>query len=122
MKYIRTNDGKIHEVLDANSRLIFVKRNMSELDEPCYGDPSYAKHKIVKQADTIEELIDAYFIVSKKDDSKWGTVKEKDVAEIYNESSYSYYVYGAIKIKENNQYIFKTVTKPMNEKGELELL
>ena len=108
MKYVRTKDS-IYEFVD--------------YDEGRYRANILGAYwpKIIKQAKTIDELIDAYFVVSKKDDSRWCVVGEKDVAEIYNGSDYGYYVYGAIKIKENNQYILKTVTKPMNEKGELEL-
>ena len=109
MKYVRTKDG-VYEFVDYDEGR--YRANILGVYWP----------KIIKQADTIDELIDAYFIVSKEDDSKWCVVRERTTAKTYNKSDYGYYVYGAIKIEENNQYIFKTVTKPMNEKGELELL
>lgn len=109
MKYVRTKDG-VYEFVDYDEGR--YRANILGVYWP----------KIIKQAETIDELIDAYFVVTKRDDSRWFTVREKDVAEIYNESDYGYYVYGAIKTKENDQYILKTVTKPMNENGEFELL
>lgn len=115
MKYVRICDEYENEYLTTYKQHCEDVANMQDSGFDFEGC-------IIKQADTIEELIDAYFIVSIKEDNNWCVTKEKITAQIYNQSTYGYYVYGAIKIKENDQYIFKTVTKPMNGKGELELL
>lgn len=109
MSFIRTKDT-IFEVVNENKKCLIVKgkRNSNKI----YGKSKKCTN-IVQQADTIEELCDA-FVDAYNDGSR-------DIAllsDIYFFESYkSHIVYGAIWNDKGLIYVAK-----MNDKGELELL
>lgn len=109
MKYIRTKDG-IYE----------VEEWFKPLENDMVYIPNEGLNKILKQADTIEELCDAFVVV------------QKDFHDLLNADTHClqtlkrYYeinkievlgIYGAIWTKWGLKYVAK-----MNEKGELELI
>ena len=119
MKYIRTQDGRIKNRSDI---ICYAFREDYFSDDWDKDIEMLLKTKIVKQADTIEELCDCFVKIKRKSNCKpyilkfdyrnLPTLKEQAIK--YKDSS----VYGAIHI-ENKGLIY--VAK-MNEKGELELL
>ena len=109
MKYIRTKDGRIIYCI----KLIKQAKKQVLQNEEDLG----WKRRVIKQADTIEELCD----------EKIGTFKDGSKPYIYKQTSwgdlakdwtqYHNNVYGAIWTDKGLIYVAK-----MNEKGELELI
>lgn len=102
MKYIRTKDG----IYEKANQTIYKNEELEYID-------GYELVKIIKQADTIEELCDEFVSVYGKYQDHWDNLEEclrlcwDGPAEIY----------GAIWTDRGLIYVAK-----MNEKGELELL
>lgn len=105
MKYIRTKDGIYKVVLV--SPLGFVR-----IDKRDGTFPDVFEKDIIKQADTIKELIDEY--VAKKDCSRPFVIKKY---EIYSNLQFGFTIYGSIWVDDNLVKVAK-----MNDKGELELV
>ena len=115
-KYLRTNEGKIYVRNDLHQSKELIGNVLVDKNGWCIYP-----NDIIKQADTIEELCDE-FVVEHKD--KIHVInKTHKIALIGIWLKNKDMVYGAIWIKgSNGEPILKTVTKPMNDKGELELL
>lgn len=112
MKYIRTKDGVYKVVLV--SPLGFVR-----IDKRDGTFPDVFEKDIIKQADTIEKLVDRYVIFHSNNYSYIkvslsDAVKKK---EWLKKLGYDNEIYGAIWTDKGLIYVAK-----MNEKGELELL
>ena len=116
MRYIRTKYGRIFEVLEEDKQFYYIGYP-NEVGLALWG--KLAKD-VIKEADTIEELCDAFVIVHKD-----GThVFQKSTADDKVSKEYVEYLlrnnqtfYGAIWTDKGLIYVAK-----MNEKGELELL
>lgn len=119
MKYIRTKDGIIklefiyYYLNDMHKFLIVPNRSPVRKDKIKYY---FKKHKILKQANTIEELCDEFVYVGEKGNVILGMsyMQIEDVKK-YNVNNNK--IYGAIWTDKGLIYVAK-----MNEKGELELL
>ena len=125
MKYIRTKDG-IYEPTkwqcDLSNEMILVKANNK------FGNDKIFARDIIKQANTIKELCDAFVIVGTNND-----FYEDDVYKVYKDFIYarhamvslekeSHYdrdfaIYGAIWTDKGLQFAAR-----MNSEGVLELL
>ena len=114
MKYIRTNDGAIHEVAKETEKFVYVFANTSEGD--CYGDAGYSKEEILKQADDIEELFD-YIVCVRNCDDKHFTYVDKMFVSWWMMHDRDYEIYGTIWTKWGLKYVAK-----LNGKGEWDLL
>lgn len=116
MKYIRTKDG-IYKVILV-SPLGFVR-----IDKRDGTYPDVFEKDIIKQADTVEELIDELVIDNPENWEKkpfvanrnFDTFLNKDNAKYQKENNIK--TYGAIWTDKGLIYVAK-----MNDKGELELL
>ena len=114
MKYIRTKDG-IFEVTDSYKvGAGFIKYEVK--NALCIAD-----FEIIKQADTIEELCDAFIVKFRNLIINIYYDFEYEIPKEYKNDSNNI-IYGAIWIKgEHGEPILKSVAK-MNDKGELKLL
>lgn len=115
MKYIRT-ETNIFEVVGENEKVYKVKAVK-------HKNLIYSKSKIqtnvIKQADTIEELCDAWIIIPigvncNPNCNPFVRYIKEDISHFINDS---HIIYGAIWTDKGLIYVAK-----MNEKGELELL
>lgn len=121
MKYIRTKDGEIHTIVRDED---ISKEEKAKCPDNCilvyanniFGCSIINENKIIKQADTIEELCDE-FVYCKM------LITKEDVKEILNSEDYKCKeIYGAIWVFDSNGTpTLKSVAK-MNENGDLELL
>lgn len=116
MKYIRTKDGIVnvsnmqeYEADDENNNRIFDGYGLDD------GSIYYPTEDIIKQADTIEELIDEYVLVEKSARCflNYDEITEDDLKLCLQDHD----IFGAIWTDKGLIYVAK-----MNEKGELELL
>ena len=116
MKYIRTKDGKIYELQETKSKEKYLVRTNELI--PLWNTNEY---EVLKEADTIEELIDEYVLREKancKLDVDYAELTEDDVKLCLQDHD----IFGAIWVNgDKEEPILKSVAK-MNEKGELELL
>ena len=111
MKYIRTKDGKIYKVEKEYKNEIVVASSKT-------GNSNLSFHKsfVSAQADTIEELCDA-FVYAKCDYMELEEAKrEKELNETDWQQD-GLPIYGAIWTDKGLIYVAK-----MNDKGEFELL
>lgn len=114
--YIRTRDN-IYE----------IESTYKHLGKTYYGVKghisTYSEEEIVNKADTIKELCDCYIITDKDDKYPFITKEVDNLHYANNKDRHNFEIYGAIWTKgKHGEPILKAVTKPMNEKGELELL
>lgn len=120
MKYIRTKDGKIHEIVLKQSNLYFVKANLSDGSD-IFGDFCYHQEDIFKESDTIKELCDEFLVCHN------GKIICQFAKNVWDYESIKYLgtsndFYGAIWVfDDNGAPTLKPVAK-MNEKGDLELI
>lgn len=124
MKYVRTQDGRIHRFLGKyKDEFGFYYLKMNK-DDCCRCDSDYYKN--CKEADTIKELCDEFVVEADElginkhySHSINETLKDaKRSAEIYKQNyNKKQIIYGAIWTDKGLVYVAK-----MNEKGELELL
>ena len=124
MKYIRTKDGR---VIDTNGALDSqpTNHNLMRFKSPNGQKQITIKmNNVIKQADTIEELCDAFIMNS--NNSRFCAYHTHHYYQTFNEAKdffkkypelTSKEVYGAIWTDKGLTYVAK-----MNEKGELELL
>ena len=114
MKYIRTKDGRVFD----KSKETIVFDILYPRGEELLSRTVNLKEDILKQADTIEELVDAYVIFPK--DKKYKPYTENtlsvfdDVKDVLRHND----IYLSIWLEDGT---LKSKAK-MNEKGELELL
>ena len=119
MKYIRTKDGRVLKVF-CESVSVFAE------DDGCtyYGENTVdfgtslflLKDKIIKEADTIEELCDEYVIID--EDNEPNIKQGRDIDHCRRIWAINNcLIYGAIWTEWGLKYVAK-----MNDKGELELL
>lgn len=115
-KYIRTKDGVYERMFpDTEHRISFDHKTI----EPTYYTTKrdwVAKKDVIKQADTIEELIDEYVRVHKTMNNR-SMICDKELAISSNKYPKHYDIYGSIWVDGELHKVAK-----MNEKGELELL
>ena len=113
MKYIRTEDG-IYEDAGTDAlglRCVRYKGNKIALSQD--------DDKIVKEADTIEELCDMFVVVDNERHIPLSNVEDTNeewLKRVFHVSN-NYVVYGAIWTEKGLIYVAK-----MNDKGELEVL
>ena len=113
MKYIRTKDGKIYEVVDNNGTWTTNQISKDIVEKALNGNKYFKDDiQIIKQADTIEELCDEF--VAKKDYGKPFVIKR---FEIHSNLQFGFTIYGAIWVGADLHSVAK-----MNNKGEFELL
>lgn len=112
MKYIRTKDNQICE-FNKFFNIKWYKENGYTEKEMIES----AKHLILKQADTIEELCDEFVIVPKDKNIKPCSTTTLAVFDDVKSLLDTDDVYGAIWTDKGLIYVAK-----MNEKGELKLL
>lgn len=114
MKYIRTKETEYGCIID-------MERFKAEIGEEC----CIPEDEIVKQADTIEELINRYIVISGAMKVVYNKVRFEKIShrQLINDiRSKKKIVYGAIwTIGDHGEPILKSVSQ-MNEEGELELL
>ena len=118
MKYIRTKNGKILEKIKCSTITIDDEMFVEEEGKNEFGQDWIFHNKILKQADTIEELCDEFVevssflpFISEVRFEHW----DKQTKKILIKQNTK--VYGAIWTDKGLIYVAK-----MNEKGELELL
>lgn len=120
MKYIRTKDNKIYELRETKNKEKYLVRTNELI--PLWNTNEY---EVLKEADTIEELVDELVIHNPSNDgdfypkhfvykNKWETML-KPISDY--QKSKGIEVYGAIWTDKGLIYVAK-----MNEKGVLELL
>lgn len=116
MKYIGTKDGKIYKALEDYMQSDLPPTKMRVEDVAKGWHNIIPKNKIIKQADTIEELIDEY-VLREKANCKlcvdYAELTEDDLKLCLQDHD----IFGAIWTDKGLIYVAK-----MNEKGELELL
>ena len=124
MKYIRTknfiHDSKDVMVVNENGTLVVLRGIDKNFVERTRGKTwNTGTNVVLAQADTVEELCDCKIVILKNGEHLQLTMPAKDIAEM----AYYKEIYGAIWVEgEHGEPILKAVTKPMNEKGELELI
>lgn len=122
MKYISTKDGKIYKTLEEYMQSDLPPTKMRVEDVAKGWHNIIPKSKIIKQADTIEELCDCFVKIKRKKDYRDYILKFdfKDLP-LLKEQRIKYPtspVYGAIHVEDKGLiYVAK-----MNDEGELELL
>ena len=109
MKYVRTKDGIFEVILI--SPLGFVR-----IDKRDGTYPDVFEKDILKQADTLKELIDEYVAIYPKY-PHLNNIIDSEYFFSHKSSEGEYEYYGSIWIDGNLVKVAK-----MNEKGELELL
>ena len=114
MKYIRTKDGRIIEL---NNDLLYKIKNNTLYGQAIVG--TYKIGEILKQADTIEELLDEFVILPLDQNKRpfyhyLRTPRIDDISHFINDN---HIIYGAVWTDTELIYVAK-----MNEEGELELL
>lgn len=112
MKYIRTKDG-IFEVVKEDGNWLEIISNF-EVEMQCHC--VIKKHAVIKQADTIQELCDAFVVW---EDKRLLTIIDYENAHIKHikEMAGRLTVYGTIYTDKGLIYVAK-----MNEEGKLCLL
>ncbi len=132
MKYIRTKDARIIDlerkglynlpVYNFDTKENVLKAHQNQEDRNCccidnnifydyyYEDGTLWEYEIVKQADTVEELVDCYSYETE-------TTTDLGVALGWKFANQSRHIYGCIKTDKGLIYVAK-----MNDEGELELL
>ena len=127
MKYIRTKDGKIHEIVLKQSNIYFVKANLSDGSD-IFGDFCYSQEDIFKESDTIEELCDEFVSKNKLLSPKYIDPRESELQSWKNCFEEELIVkcnkeiWGCIWVfDDNGAPTLKPVAK-MNENGDLKLL
>ena len=124
MKYIRTKDNRIYEVIEEYNTTYLVKahKNYRNIKKAIDGTKIVYKASCTAQADTIEELCDCFIKIKREIGFRDFILKfgHKDL-KLLKEQMKKYPnspVYGAIHIEDKGLiYVAK-----MNDKGELELL
>ena len=151
MKYIRTKDGRIIDIESFINKekenpyysdyefeeikndgdtcviswtAIGTKEN-SQKDQVgrrcCFG--ATIDSPFIKQADTIEKLCDRYLVYVSSTDDLFVYKRLSLAKQVIEDLPLGTYIYGAIIVfGSNHEPIIKAITKPLNEKGELELL
>lgn len=113
-KYIRTNDGRIIDTTKERETKLCNQRAWC----PKKGFVVY-ENDIIKQADTIEELVDMW--VAKRyvmdEPCHWVYISKDQMKKDISLSNKAYTIYGSIWVDDNLIKVAK-----MNDKGELELL
>ena len=123
MRYIRTTDGRIFEVMSGPDE--------NEWYEQKDGIICLPKKKILKQTNTIEELCDEFVWKWNEKEFPYSKARQYDRYSGYGDLkrairaeenygkylNYDYEIYGAIWTKWGLKYVAK-----INNKGELELL
>lgn len=138
MKYIRTKGGHIFEIVDyeqldentkkniRQSRYIGLEDYLNEkifvkihknMPNPISQYQSIKMFDILKQADTIEELCDAYVLVNSDKEIAPTFFTSKIPLQHGYKINEDYVIFGAIWTDKGLIYVAK-----MNDKGELELL
>lgn len=111
MKYIRTKDGYLLEVIrESESKKSYITKPNGWVIH---------KDRVIKQADTIEELCDRFVYVPKGKKDSWISIFVDLPNNLKEEKDYYYYtynIYGAIWTDKGLIYVAM-----MNDKGELEL-
>lgn len=117
MKYIRTKD-RIFEVYKEkeDGYIIRTKPFLETTNKEYYLNLFFSKERVIKVADTIEELVDEYVRVHKTFNNM-SMVCDKELAISSSKYPKHYDVYGSIWVDGELHKVAK-----MNEKGELELL
>lgn len=123
MKYIRTKDGRIYEIIEETENGYELRGPFEKkINCNCYmikrvfGDNSDPTYQI---ADTIEELCDEFVWVSVNGEyhNRKANTYGLETSKMHRNSSQIKEIYGAIWTDKGLIYVAK-----MNEKGELELL
>lgn len=122
MKYIRTKNNLIYEVVEEYNTTYLVKthENYRNIKKAIDGTRIVYKASCIKQADTIEELCDEFVVVVKNNPfipSKNYIVDDYLTAYQGYKTDNTNELYGAIWTKKGLIYVAK-----MNESGCLELL
>ena len=123
MKYIRTKDGNIYEIVEdrQDDMWLVVKEH-----KPNTYNFKISLRRVFKQADTIEELCDEFVLIKKGKPELFVRNNDEIVKHCAFESFVKFNlphsnkitdIYGAIWTDKGLFYVAK-----MNEKGELELL
>lgn len=127
MKYIRTKDGEIRIVIDPNE---FDEEERRKIPDNCtmveanniYGCLIVENKNIIKQADTIEELVDAWVFEEIEENNHFYSGRyfklflKETVLSFLKDKVYDN-AYASIWVDGNLLKVAK-----LNEKGELELL
>lgn len=121
MKYIRTKDG-VYEVVGFDEECIIPSPLIKVRKDCCIERITHCcKEDIIKQADTIEELCDAYVVICDYEPSiinaKYVTFEEALKYSNYEEEKENMQFFGAIWCERGLIYVAK-----MNDKGDLELI
>lgn len=117
MKYIRTKSGQLFTVVEKIDKTKFNHSfkylyRIKEIEKIDNGSNIVVDVNVIKEADTIEELIDEYVAI--KDNGKPFVIKKY---EIYSNLQLGFTIYGSIWVNSN----LITVAK-MNEIGDLCLI
>ena len=107
MKYIRTKDG-IYKVEGetCHKKAYFIDR---------YEEDVVLKKRVIKQADTIEELCDRFVVMDKETKEVMNIVSFLEYAKLWSYCKYN--IYGAIWTDKGLIYVAK-----MNDEGDFELI
>ena len=108
MKYVRTKDGIYEVVEDRNDGLWLVVKE----HKPNNYIFKISLQRVIKQADTVEELVDEY--IARKDNGKPFVIKKY---EIHSNLQFGCTIYGAIWVGLDLHCVAE-----LNTKGELESL
>lgn len=118
MKYIRTKD-RIFEVYKEkeDGYIIRTKPFLETTNKEYYLNLFFSKERVIKAADTIEDLVDLYVLDDRKDKHHYieNEISLLPCIYIYDKKNTS--VYGEIWVDGELHKVAK-----VNEKGELELL
>ena len=113
MKYIRTKDSICEVCKETENGFNINKKPFLETTKTKYYlNPLIPKERVIKQANTIEELCDEFVAIHKK------FAKTQCIRKVpFEKQDENFNIYGAIWTDKGLIYVAK-----MNDKGELELL
>ena len=110
MKYIRTKDGKIYEIVENNGTWTTNQISKDIVEKALNGNKYFKDDiQIIKKADTIEELVDCYSYETE-------TTTDLGVALGWKFANQSRHIYGCIKTNIGLIYVCE-----MNSEGNLRL-
>ena len=111
IKYVRTEYGRIIKITEKGCFKEFYNRRYAFVDKT-QSHHSFNGYEVMKEADTIEELCDAFILKNPNNN-----VVRSSLEEIKNLQFYARPIYGGIWTNQGLIYVAK-----MNDKREFELI
>lgn len=124
-KYVRTTEGvfELKDNMSISYAVYYCFGELTKIEKEHLFRNDKSLGEVVKQADTVEELIDEYVwdksIIKFRDKTHFSYERDDFIFEL-DESILKEGIYGAIWIDDSGMPVLKSVSK-MNDEGDLKL-